>query len=51
MNPKIDFNDVPKNYYTAPTANVRAVINAYAIKLRSVYRKTFLISGQSIPTT
>ena len=50
MNQKIDFNDVPKNY-TAPTTNVRAAMNAYAIKLRSVYRKTFLISEQSIPTT
>lgn len=51
MNKKIDFNDVPKIIYTAPITNVRAAMNAYAIKLRSVYRKTFLISEQSIPTT
>ena len=37
--------------YTAPTTNVRAAMNAYAIKRHSVYRKMFLISEQSIPTT
>ena len=35
--------------YTAPTTNVRAAMNAYAIKRHSVYRKMFLISEQSIP--
>ena len=52
MNKKIDFKRRPKKLFiTAPITNVRAAMNAYAIKLRSVYRKTFLISEQSIPTT
>ena len=51
MNQKLTLTTSQKIIYTAPTTNVRAAMNAYAIKLRSVYRKTFLISEQSIPTT
>lgn len=51
MNQKIDFMTFLRIIYTAPTTNVRAAMNAYAIKRHSVYRKMFLISEQSIPTT
>ena len=50
MNQKIDFNDIPKNYLYC-THNKCPRRNAYAIKRHSVYRKMFLISEQSIPTT
>lgn len=51
MNQKIDFNDSPKKLFILQQQMSAAAMNAYAIKLRSVYRKTFLISEQSIPTT